>query len=92
MARNFFQVFGTKIPHRKTDLIVCWTPQGKGRGGTGQALRIAKEESIGVVDLGLPTFEFYIHGQKDRKIMTQLSERLGNYLGIKDPIMPPTAS
>lgn len=51
MARSSCQVLGAdcQSPSR---FILCWTPDGKGGGGTGQALRIAKTFSIPVFDLG----------------------------------------
>ncbi len=52
MARNYFQVMGTKIKPHPVTAVVCWTPRGKGGGGTGQAIRIAKHHGIPVLDLG----------------------------------------
>lgn len=51
MARNAFQVLG---PDLKTpaDMVLCWTPGGKVTGGTGQALRIAIDYDIVIVNLG----------------------------------------
>ena len=34
--------------------VVCWTPEGKGTGGTGQALREARARGIPIKDLGNP--------------------------------------
>ena len=52
MARNGHQVLG---PDLKTPskLIICWTEGGRGEGGTGQALRIARHYNIPIHDLGL---------------------------------------
>lgn len=33
------------------DFVVCWTKEAKGGGGTGQALRIARDRGIAVYDL-----------------------------------------
>ena len=51
MARNAMIVLGQNGDHpvRK---IVCYTHDGLGGGGTGQALRIAADYSIPVYDLG----------------------------------------
>jgi len=51
MARNVHQVLGADC-ETPVDFIVCWTPGGKGEGGTGQALRIAKHRFIPICDLG----------------------------------------
>lgn len=52
--RNVCQVLGgdCKTP---TDMVVCWTPNGSGSGGTGQAIRIAATYSIPVFDLAIPS-------------------------------------
>lgn len=52
MARNAHQVLGPDISKPVfSDFIICWTPGGKGQGGTGQALRIANEYNIAVWDM-----------------------------------------
>jgi hypothetical protein len=53
MARNAFQILG---PDLKTpaDLVICWTPDAKASGGTGQAIRIAEAHGILVVNLENP--------------------------------------
>jgi len=53
MARNGSQVFGTDFTE-PSDLVICWTVGGKGGGGTGQAIRLARSVGIPVLDLGLP--------------------------------------
>ena len=50
-ARNCHQVLGQDL-NTPTEFILCWTKNGKGSGGTGQALRIAKEFNIPIFDLG----------------------------------------
>ena len=35
------------------EFIICWTPGGKVTGGTGQAIRIAKDLDIRVFNLAL---------------------------------------
>lgn len=52
-ARNGFQVLGRNLDD-PSSRVVCWTPGGKGGGGTGQALRIARAMSIPIDDLGDP--------------------------------------
>jgi O-acetyl-ADP-ribose deacetylase (regulator of RNase III) len=56
MARNGSQVFGTDF-REPSDLVVCWTVGGKGGGGTGQAIRLARSVGIPVLDLGRPEHE-----------------------------------
>jgi hypothetical protein len=34
------------------NLVVCYTAGGKGGGGTGQALRAAKDHNVPILDLG----------------------------------------
>lgn len=50
-ARNSHQVLGwdLKTPSK---FILCYTKDGKGEGGTGQAIRIAKAYNIPVFDFG----------------------------------------
>lgn len=55
MNRNGAQVFGSDFS-RPCDVLLCWTPGGKGGGGTGQAIRIARAIDIPVLDLGLAEF------------------------------------
>ncbi|MFX4300104.1 macro domain-containing protein [Pseudosulfitobacter pseudonitzschiae] len=56
MSRNGCQVFGADftIP---SNVIICWTPEGKGQGGTGQAIRLANTAGIPVIDLGRPDLQ-----------------------------------
>jgi hypothetical protein len=51
MARNVYQVLGMDLS-TPVDLVVCWTPGGKLIGGTAQAIRIAKDKSIPIFNLG----------------------------------------
>ncbi len=50
-ARNVPQVIGLDL-NLGSDLVICWTPNGKGGGGTGQAIRIANHLGIPVFDWG----------------------------------------
>lgn len=56
MARNYLQVFGAAEEENPVRMVVCWTPQGLGGGGTGQAIRIAKARNIQVIDLAIEAF------------------------------------
>ena len=53
MARNGYQILGKDL-QTPAKLVICWTSEGKGNGGTGQAIRIAKHYGITVYDLGNP--------------------------------------
>lgn len=50
-ARNSHQVLGKDL-ETPTDIVLCYTDAGLGRGGTGQALRIAKDYNIPIFDFG----------------------------------------
>lgn len=51
MARNVHQVLGLDLKTPSL-FIICWTHNGSGSGGTGQALRIAKDYKIPIFDCG----------------------------------------
>lgn len=50
-ARNSHQVLGIDLK-TPSKFIICWTENGKGGGGTGQALRIARNYDIPCFDCG----------------------------------------
>lgn len=50
-ARNSHQILGWNL-ESPSDFVICWTKGGKGNGGTGQAIRIAKDNNIPVFDCG----------------------------------------
>ena len=50
-ARNSHQVLGVDLD-TPSSFVVCWTKKGKGSGGTGQAIRMAKAYNIPVFDAG----------------------------------------
>ncbi len=50
MARNGYQVLGLDL-NTPSNMIICWTKNGKAIGGTGQALRIAKDYDIKIYNL-----------------------------------------
>ena len=50
MARNSYQVLGQDL-QTPVDFIICWTPGGKLKGGTAQAMRIANFCHIPVYNL-----------------------------------------
>lgn len=50
-TRNVHQILGKDL-NTPTDLVICYTKNGSGSGGTGQALRIAQEHNIVIFDAG----------------------------------------
>lgn len=50
-TRNLYQVAGLDGA-TFVDFVICWTPNGSGSGGTGQAIRLANQLNIPVYDLG----------------------------------------
>lgn len=50
IARNSQQVLGQHL-NENSEFIICWTPDGKASGGTGQAIRIATVYRIPVYNL-----------------------------------------
>lgn len=50
-ARNSHQILGNDLDS-PSNFVICWTKNGKGTGGTGQAIRIAKDYNIPVFDCG----------------------------------------
>ena len=49
MARNYRQVIGLNEPN--SQFVICWTPDGKITGGTGQAWRVALHYHIPVYNM-----------------------------------------
>ncbi len=49
-ARNGPQVLGPKLD-RLTDVVICWTVDGGPTGGTGQAIRLAMQHDVPIVNL-----------------------------------------
>ena len=50
-GRSCFQGFGPNLDHPSA-MLICWTKDGLGHGGTGQAIRIARAYDVPVFDLG----------------------------------------
>ncbi len=58
MSRNTNQVLGPNVGKSPvTSVILCWTERGLVVGGTGQALRLAEDRGIPVVNLGDPALK-----------------------------------
>jgi hypothetical protein len=54
MTRNSAQILGRGIGEPISAFVICWTPEGKGGGGTGQAIRVARSYGVPVYDLFKP--------------------------------------
>ena len=50
-ARNGGQILGPELDARAR-VVICWTPNGELVGGTAQALRIAADHDVPVINLG----------------------------------------
>lgn len=50
-TRNIPQVLGINLDYPSLFLI-CWTVGGRGSGGTGQAIRIARDFNVPILDYG----------------------------------------
>lgn len=50
-ARNVHQILGREL-RSPVRLVICYTLGGRGGGGTGQALRVARAHGIRIDDLG----------------------------------------
>ena len=50
-ARNSYQVLGADL-RTPAKCVICWTKNGSGSGGTGQAIRLANSLDIPVFDAG----------------------------------------
>ena len=54
-ARNVHQILGPDVTAPVLSrFVICWTPDGAGGGGTGQALRIAKHYDVPIFDVAIP--------------------------------------
>ena len=51
MIRNAFQLLGINLDN-PVAMVICYTENGKIKGGTGQALRISKDYNIPIYNLG----------------------------------------
>lgn len=61
-ARNVHQVLGKDL-ESPTECVICWTPDGRFTGGTGQALRIAADYDVPIYNLYFKEVrEMFIYG------------------------------
>jgi hypothetical protein len=66
-TRNVAQILGDSKDSSPSTCVICWTPEGKGGGGTGQAIRIAHS-------YGIPVFDLYFGVDPLAKFMLGLPE------------------
>jgi hypothetical protein len=57
-TRNVYQILGKDL-NTPSNLVVCWTSDGKASGGTGQALRMAKHYKIPIINLKIHSFDLH---------------------------------
>ena len=57
-CRNAYQVLGSELGNincvvkpQRVSVVICWTSDGKNTGGTGQALRIAEDHKIPILNM-----------------------------------------
>lgn len=67
-GRNVWQILGMGLS-KPSDVVVCWTPDGKTVGGTATAIRLAEKHGIPVFNLavtGLPEVLTHLQAIRDR--------------------------
>lgn len=50
MSRNSYQILGDNLD-KPSEFVVCWTVNGRVKGGTAQAMRIAKDFNVPIYNL-----------------------------------------
>lgn len=53
-TRNTFQILGEELK-TPSSFVICWTEDGKPKGGTAQAIRVATHYNIPIFNLGSPS-------------------------------------
>ena len=56
-ARNIHQVLGKDL-NSPSEFVICWTPDGKEKGGTRTAIVLAKQRNIRVYNLAVEEFQY----------------------------------
>lgn len=67
MIRNASIILGTNCKE-PADMVVCWTSGGKGEGGTGHGIRIARSYNI-------PVFDLAVEGAGDKLVAFVMSKQ-----------------
>lgn len=60
MSRNSYQVLEKDL-NTPVEFVLCWTKDGKASGGTGQAMRIAKDKNIPIFNLKTDIEKFSVY-------------------------------
>lgn len=60
MSRNTYQILGLDL-NTPVEFVLCWTKDGLASGGTGQAIRIAKDRGIPVFNLKTDIDKFSVY-------------------------------
>lgn len=70
MLRNTYQIMGIELT-KPTNLVICWTPDGRASGGTGQAIAMANYITISKrTNITIPVINLQI--KKDRDIIENM--------------------
>lgn len=80
MARNGCQIFGPDFT-QPSSCVICWTVGGQGKGGTGQAIRMATATGIPVIDLGKPELQ----GITAAEILTLARSLRAERIALREP-------
>jgi hypothetical protein len=70
-SRNVYQVLGEDL-ESPSDIVVCWTEEGKVVGGTGLAIKIATANDIPIINVGDPNVASHLD-----EIMSKMTEVIG---------------
>ena len=60
MSRNTYQILGLDL-NTPVEFVLCWTKDGLASGGTGQAIRIAKDRGIPIFNLKTDIDKFSVY-------------------------------
>jgi hypothetical protein len=60
MSRNTYQILGSDL-NTPVEFVLCWTKDGLASGGTGQAIRIAKDRKIPIFNLKTDVEKFSVY-------------------------------
>ena len=60
MSRNTYQILGLDL-NTPVEFVLCWTKDGLASGGTGQAIRIAKDKGIPIFNLKTDIDQFSVY-------------------------------
>ncbi len=60
MSRNTYQILGPDL-NTPVEFVLCWTKDGLATGGTGQAIRIAKDRCIPIFNLKTDMNKFSVY-------------------------------